>query len=206
MVGGELGDVVLDAVQVTGSDLLGIGREDPAPSHAAGDEDPAPSHGSGDIVAQARSVLSVLRSLELLGGASAVLERTVGYATTRLQFGRPIGSFQAVQHLVADASTAIDGAQLAAEHALLLVDAGRLAVREVAIAALTSGRASKQAMWTAHQVHGGIGFAAESDLHLWSERTKVMDVLSGEAGVHLAHLAGVLASSRLGPAKEDLSA
>jgi alkylation response protein AidB-like acyl-CoA dehydrogenase len=195
MVGGELGDVLLDAVQITGNDLLGSSVEDPAPSHAA-----------GSAVAHARAVLSVLRSLELLGGASAVLERTVAYASARRQFGRPIGSFQAVQHLVANASIAIDGAQLAAEHALLLVDRGGLAVREVAIAALTSGRASKQAMWTAHQVHGGIGFAAESDLHLWSERTKVLDVLSGGAGVHLADLAGALASSPLRPAKEDLSA
>ena len=194
MVGSELCDITLDAVQVTGNDLIGSSLENPAPSHA-----------TGGVVAHARAVFAVLRSLELLGGASAVLERTVGYASARLQFGRPIGSFQAVQHLVADASIAIDGAQLAAEHALLLVDAGGLAVREVAIAALASGRASKHAMWTAHQVHGGIGFAAESDLHLWSERTKVMDVLGGGAGVHLAHLADVLASSRLQPAKEDRS-
>ena len=137
---------------------------------------------SDELAAVAHAALA-LQCREMAGGAATVLERTVSYIGARHQFGRPIGSFQAAQHLVADMHIAIEGARLAAEAAAWWLGRGERAARQVATAKMACSQAYTHATLTAHQLHGGMGYVRESDLHLWSERAKVTDVQYGTADV-----------------------
>lgn len=125
--------------------------------------------------------LTALQCMEMVGGATAVLNQTVGYVTVREQFGRPLSAFQAVRHHVADMRIALDGARLCAYQALWLAGRGGDARRPVAIAKLRCAETYKKITWTAHQLHGGMGFVRESPLHRWSERAKVTEILGGTA-------------------------
>ena len=120
---------------------------------------------------------------EMVGGGAAVLERTVEYVRAREQFGRAIGSFQAVQHIVADIHIALEAARLSADSAIWWLAEGEPAGRKVAIAKLHVSEAYKSATLNAHQVHGGMGYVRETDLHLWSERAKVSEIRGGTADV-----------------------
>ena len=83
---------------------------------------------------------------------------------------------------------AIEGARLAAYQAAWLTSQGRLAEREVALAKQRCGEAYKFATLTAHQLHGGMGYMREFDLHLWSERAKASELLGGPAAVQSRRL------------------
>ncbi|MCU1614609.1 MAG: hypothetical protein JWO98_2149 [Frankiales bacterium] len=133
-----------------------------------------------------------LRCAEMVGGAQAVLERTLDYVRTRHQFGRPIGGFQAVQHQVADVRIGVDGARLATYQALWWLAEGELAERFTVIAKACCNEAYKRATLTAHQLHGGMGYLRETDLHLWSERAKVTELTGGAVDVQMRRLAGAL--------------
>ncbi|MEV0809923.1 acyl-CoA dehydrogenase family protein [Micromonospora sp. NPDC050200] len=124
-----------------------------------------------------------LQCAEMFGGAVAALDRTVEYVMTRHQFDRPIGSFQAVQHHVADIRIALDGARLAAYSALWWLAQGACATRRVAVAKMQCSEAYKWATLTCHQLQGGMGYVRETDLHLWSERAKVTELQGGAADV-----------------------
>jgi alkylation response protein AidB-like acyl-CoA dehydrogenase len=129
-----------------------------------------------------------LLSLDLVGVAEAVLQRTVDYTKMREQFGRPIASFQAAQHLVADMRIALSAARLAAQSAVFWIGRGRTATRETAIARMHAG-AIKQITLDAHQLHGGMGYVVDTDLHLFSERARVLSTLGGGADVAAKWLA-----------------
>ena len=81
--------------------------------------------------------------MEMVGGATAVLERTVDYLKVREQFGRPLASFQAAQHLIANMRMAVDGARLTANQAMWWLSRGQLAPRAVAIAKMHCSEAYK---------------------------------------------------------------
>ena len=133
-----------------------------------------------------------LQCMEMVGGALAVIERTVDYVKGRHQFNRPIASFQAAQHHVANIHIAIDGARLTSYQAVWLIGRGELAQREIAIAKLKCNEAYKFTTLTAHQLHGGMGYLRETDLHLWSQRAKATELLGGAWDVQLAHLENAL--------------
>jgi 3-oxocholest-4-en-26-oyl-CoA dehydrogenase beta subunit len=150
-----------------------------------------------------RRVATALQCVEMVGGARAVLDLTVRYVTDRLQFGRPIGSFQAVRHHVADISTRIDAAGLAAWQAVwrcsLGSDANAGAVdpaASVAIAKVAAGDAYIEATLMAHQLHGGIGFTLDHDLHLWSDRARAAALAFGSREHHLRALGSLVARAR----------
>ena len=124
-----------------------------------------------------------LLCLDLVGVGEAVLARTVDYTTMRHQFGRPIASFQAAQHLVANMHIALAAARLAAHSAVFWIGRGRTATRETAVARIQSATAAKLITLDAHQLHGGMGYVTETDLHLWSERARVLSTLGGGADV-----------------------
>lgn len=124
-----------------------------------------------------------LGSLDLVGVGEAVLDRTVEYTKLRRQFDRPIASFQAAQHLVANMHIAVAAARLAAHAAVFWIGRGRTATRETAIARIHAGAAARLATLDAHQLHGGIGYVTETDLHLWSERARAGSILGGGADV-----------------------
>jgi alkylation response protein AidB-like acyl-CoA dehydrogenase len=135
-----------------------------------------------DIRRVANAVVSLL-SLDLVGVGEAVLQRTVEYIGMRHQFGRPIGSFQAAQHLVANMHIALAGARLAAHAAVFWIGRGRVGARETAIARMAAADAAKLITLDAHQLHGGIGYVVETDLHLWSERARVLATIGGSADI-----------------------
>ena len=124
-----------------------------------------------------------LLSLDLVGVGEAVLQRTVDYTVARQQFGRPIASFQAAQHLVANMHIALAAARLAAHSAVFWIAQGRTGTRETAIARMHAASAAKSITLDAHQLHGGMGYVIETDLHLFSERARVLSTLGGGADV-----------------------
>lgn len=138
------------------------------------------------------NALTALQTLEMAGGAQAVIDRTVEYVIGRTQFDRPLASFQAVQHHVANMHIAVEGARLAAYQAAWWTSRGQIAEREVAIAKLKASDAYKFVTLTAHQLHGGMGYMREFDLHLWTERAKATELLGGPAAVQSRRLERVL--------------
>ncbi|HEX5367251.1 MAG TPA: acyl-CoA dehydrogenase family protein [Acidimicrobiales bacterium] len=173
--------VVLDHVHVTAEAALG-GPLGPGAATAA-------------ALADARARWVALLCAEMAGGAQKVLELTADYVTGRVQFGRPIGSFQAVQHHVADMATRADGARLATHQALWRLAHGRPAAREVAVAKAWTGEAYKAITVMAHQLHGGMGYVRENDLHLWSEHAKAAELSLGARDHHLFAVAAELGLS-----------
>jgi alkylation response protein AidB-like acyl-CoA dehydrogenase len=136
---------------------------------------------------------AVATSVESLGAAATVLDMTVAYAKERVQFGRPIGSFQAVKHRCADMLVDLEGMRSAAYHAAWAIGAGD---PEASIAASTAktwcADAARRIMASGLQVHGGIGFTWDHDLHLFLKRAQLDQVTFGDATFHRERLAGLL--------------
>ncbi len=124
-----------------------------------------------------------LGSLDLVGIGQAVVDRTVDYTKLRHQFGRPIASFQAAQHLVANMHIALAAARLAAHSAVFWIARGHTATRETAIARMHAATAARLITLDAHQLHGGMGYVTETDLHLWTERARLGSTLGGGVDV-----------------------
>ncbi len=130
---------------------------------------------------------------EMLGGAARVLDMAVDHAKERIQFGRPIGSFQAVKHRCADMLVDVEGMRSAVYHAAWCLSAD---APDASIAASTAkcwcSDASRRVMASGLQVHGGIGFTWEHDMHLYLKRAQLDQVSFGDATRHRARLAGLL--------------
>jgi alkylation response protein AidB-like acyl-CoA dehydrogenase len=112
-----------------------------------------------------------------VGAARGALDMAVAYAKTREQFGRPIGSFQAVQHRLADAAMALEQASSMVRYAAWLRASGADCGREAAMARLVSGRAVRQVTHAATLTHGGYGFMEEQDITLYCRRAKQLEHL-----------------------------
>ncbi len=132
---------------------------------------------------------AVARSLQMAGAARRVLELTVQYVSARKQFGRPVGSFQAVQHKCADMAVMLQGARHTAYRAAWAISEGRPAVREAAIAKMSMNDALSQICSTAHQCFGAIGFTWEHDLHLFTRRAVAWRAEYGDTPHHRESLA-----------------
>ena len=126
---------------------------------------------------------------EQVGGAQRVLEMAVDYAKTRVQFGKPIGSFQAIKHKCADMLLAVESARSAAYYAGFAADDGD----ELPVAAsLAKAYCSEAYLRTAAeniQIHGGIGFTWEHPAHLYFKRAKSSELLFGDPAYHRELLA-----------------
>jgi alkylation response protein AidB-like acyl-CoA dehydrogenase len=140
------------------------------------------------LCAEVLEVTRALRCMEMLGGIESVLERTVTYVTQRHQFGVPIGSFQAVQHHLANIAMRLEAGRVAAFRALWSVSARGVSSRESMIAELWLSKTYVEATLIAHQVWGGAGYALESCLYLWSERAKTLDLVSGRKALRLEQI------------------
>lgn len=137
---------------------------------------------------EVRDVMTALTAMDLAGSSQALVDRTVEHLKSRQVFGKPLGAFQAAQHIAADMAIRAKGASLAALRAAWAVDRGD-ASHELAVAKTWAGRAAKQNSVWAHQLHAGMGFVTETDLHLWSDRVVGMDAGYGTAAHHLRDLA-----------------
>ena len=122
---------------------------------------------------------------ECVGGAQRVLDMSVGYARERIQFGRPIGSFQAVKHKCAEMLVDVELARSAMYYAAWAAseEPGELALA-ASIAKAHCGEAFTRVASGGIHVHGGIGFTWEHDLHLYFKRAKVNEVFLGDPTYH----------------------
>jgi alkylation response protein AidB-like acyl-CoA dehydrogenase len=144
-------------------------------------------------VERLRDVAAICLALEQVGAAQKVLETTVDYVKTRNQFGRPIGSFQAVKHRCADMLVDVESARSAAYGALasLAADDDQLPVL-AAIAKAFCSDALLACAGESIQLHGGIGFTWEHTAHLYFKRAKASQLLFGDPAHHRNKLAGHL--------------
>ena len=110
------------------------------------------------------------KCMEMLGGAETVLEMTVEYAKQRVQFGRPVGSFQAVQHHCANMATEVECSRFVAYQAAWRVAEGLPCAREVSMAKAWVSDAYRRVCTLAHQSHAAIGFTKEHNLQLYTRR------------------------------------
>ncbi len=136
---------------------------------------------------------TVTLAAEQVGTARRLFDLALEYAKQRVQFDVPIGSFQAIQHKLANVSLAVERADSAAMYAAMVVDAlddDRYRAAHVAKAA--AGSAATQSAKDSIQVHGGIGYTWEHDLHLFLRRAYGSEAWLGPTGWHHDRLADLL--------------
>ena len=127
---------------------------------------------------------AVGKCAEMVGNSQQVLEMTVEYAKTRVQFGRPIGSFQAIQHHCANMATDVDGSRFITYQAAWRLSEDMPCDREVSMAKAWVSEACRRVAALGHQVHGGIGFTKEHDMQLFFRRAKQAELFFGDADYH----------------------
>ena len=149
-------------------------------------------NGGWDTVATVLKWGAVGKCAEMLGGAQRVLDMTVQYAKERTQFGRAIGSFQAVQHHAADMAADVDGCRYITYQAAWSLAQGLPADREVSMAKAWVSDAYQRVCALSHQSHGAIGFTKEYDLQLYSRRAKAAELMFGDADLHLEAVASAI--------------
>ena len=120
----------------------------------------------------------------MIGGAEKVLDMTVAHAKTRVQFGRPIGSFQAIQHKCANMAIDLDGAKFTTYEAAWKISQGRPCTLEVSMAKAWVNQAYKRICANGHQIHGGSGVIKDHDMQLYSRRAKAAEFLWGDTNFH----------------------
>lgn len=203
---GQVADVVL--VVARGADGIGIYQVAPATAGfercAANVFDPtvrlstftfadtpARRLGSGDwgAVQQALDFAVIASAGEQVGGARRIFDITVEYLKTRIQFGRPIGSFQALKHMAADLLLDVESATSAAQHAAAAVadpEAARSDESDgaIALAGFVCAEAYQNVTMAAIQMHGGIGFTWEHPAHLFLRRARTGLQLFGGTRAH----------------------
>lgn len=155
----------------------------PAVARLGGEED------GGAVLARLNTLGAVARALQMAGAARRVLEITVQYVSNRRQFGRPVGSFQAVQHKLADMALMLQGARHTAYRAAWELSEGRPATRETAVAKMAMNEALSRICSMAHQAHGAIGFTWEYDLHLYTRQAISWRAEFGDTPSHREALA-----------------
>ncbi len=143
-------------------------------------------------------VLSVLEKAtaiqcaEMLGGAQYELDITAEYCRTRVQFNRAIGTFQAVQHRLADMYMDVLGARLTIYQAIWRLSQGMPAVRETAIAKVFTNNAARRVAFSAQQLHAGMGYDLDHELHYYYRRQKALELKLGSVPAQLDTLGAEL--------------
>lgn len=143
-----------------------------------------------EALERALAVATVALTAEMVGGMQRVVEMTVEYARTRKQFGKPIGQFQAVQHLCADMLLLTESSRSAAYYAAWCLQAeAPEAPVAVSIAKAYSSDAYREVGNRGIQVHGGMGFTWENNVHLYYRRAKSSELMFGDAAFHRERIA-----------------
>jgi alkylation response protein AidB-like acyl-CoA dehydrogenase len=146
--------------------------------------------GAAPVLTRTLDLAAVALAAEQVGGAQRCLDMAVEYAKTRIQFGRPIGSFQAIKHKCADMLLEVESAKSAAYYAgwAAAEDSEELPV----VASLAKSYCSEAYFHAAAeniQIHGGIGFTWEHDAHLYFKRAKSSELMLGDPSYHRELLA-----------------
>ncbi len=143
-------------------------------------------------------VAAIALSAEMLGGMQWTLDTTVEYAKTRMQFGAPIGSYQAVQHHCADMLLYTESSRSAVYYAAwALTEKDPMARHAVSIAKAYASDAGREVGNLGIQCHGGIGFTWEHNLHLYYKRAKANEIMMGDATFHREKLAQLVIDQAL---------
>lgn len=127
---------------------------------------------------------ALAKSAEMSGGNQQVLEMTINYAKDRVQFGRHIGSFQVIQHYIADMSLDVDSARITLYKAAWALTEGLSCAKEISIIKGWINDAYRRVATQAHQIHGAIGFTRDHDLELYFRRAKAGEVFFGDTDFH----------------------
>lgn len=136
---------------------------------------------------------------QLLGAGRRLLDTSVAHAQQRAQYGRPIGEYQAVKHLLADAATGLELARpLVHGAAVALSRAESTARRDVSAAKVAAADAAYRTARTALQVHGAIGYTAEHDLGLWLTKVRALQSAWGTQATHRKRVLDALLATRDG--------
>ena len=160
-------DVLFEAVPVAAADVLGG-----SPSAAA--------------LQRLLDAGAAASAMQLTGIAGKMLDLAVDYIGQRVQFGRPIGAFQALKHRCADMMVQVETSRTAAYYASWAMSFGTAeeAAQAASMAKAFCGDAARSVCNEAIQLHGGVGFAWELDLHLYLRRAKSLEYAFGDASVH----------------------
>jgi len=151
---------------------------------------PAERLGDASGLAGALNVATAALCAEMTGGMQHTLELTVAYAKTRKQFGKPIGIFQAVQHLCADMYLETESSRSATYYAAWALEENVPdAAAAVSVAKIYASDASRNVGNHGIQVHGGMGFTWENDIHLYYRRAKASETMLGDATFHRERIA-----------------
>ena len=145
----------------------------------------------GPALAHALALGAIALAAELVGVAQRALDTSVAYAKERVQFGRPIGSFQAIKHKCADMMVKLEAARSATYWAACA--AAEPEADALALAASSAKAAASDAAFfctgTALQIFGGVGFTSEYDIHLYFKRARASAALLGDAAFHREQVA-----------------
>jgi alkylation response protein AidB-like acyl-CoA dehydrogenase len=169
-------EVVFDNASVSDSDILGS------------------LHKGLPMVKAVLRKATAIQCAVMVGGAQQELELTAEHTKTRIQFDRPIGTFQAVQHRLADMFVDVQGARWTTYQAVWRLSEGLPADREVTIAKAFSNIACQRVAASAQQLHGGIGVDKDYDLHFYFRRAKAFELSLGSTPFHLKTLEAELES------------
>ena len=148
-----------------------------------------------EALAKATEWAIVIQCAEMIGRAEKVLDMVVEYSKVRVQFGRPIGAFQAVQHRCADLKVSIDGARLVTHQAAWKLEQGLSCSEDVSMAKAFAGSASRQAIVAGHGIFAGVAFTVEHDMQLYTMRSKIAEASLGDTDSHLDRLAQLMGST-----------
>lgn len=157
---------------------------------------PAEKLGDAGKLTRALDIATTALVAEMVGGMQRVLDLTVDYAKMRKQFGKPIGTFQAVQHQCADMYLETESSRSAAYYAAWALEHDAPdAATATSIAKMYASDACRAVGNRGIQIHGGNGFAWENDLHLYYRRAKASETMLGDATFHRERIARLVIDS-----------
>ena len=195
---------IAEAVSVAAPDAIRVGMVGESvtsidPTRHLFQVEPAQVLDTGDRAAAAVDLAALATAAQLLGAGERVLADSVGYVKQRTQFGRPIGSYQAIKHHLADVRIALDfarplvyGAALVSTSSTGGGSTGPDRARDVSAAKVAAGDAAYLAARTGLQVHGAIGYTQEHDLSLWLLKIRALVSAWGTPAWHRARILDLL--------------
>jgi alkylation response protein AidB-like acyl-CoA dehydrogenase len=167
---------------------------------------PAERLGGTENLDRALALATAALAAEMVGGMQRALETTVAYAKTRKQFGKPIGIYQAVQHQCADMYLETESSRSAAYYAAWALEENAPdALAAVSIAKMYASDAARAVGNRGIQIHGGMGFTWENDLHLYYRRAKASETMLGDATFHRERIARLVIDGAASKGRESTS-
>lgn len=164
-------EVVFDSVRVKQENMLGDPGE------------------AGPILKTVEERAAVAKCAEMVGAIQAAFSMSLEYAKEREQFGQPIGSFQAVQHHLANMAVDVDSSRYITYQAAWRISEGLEAGTQAAMAKAFTSEAAARVTRFAHQIHGAVSFCDEHDLHLYYRKVKAAGVAFGDTEYNLENIA-----------------